>query len=322
MILVIADTHCYYDIVNRQIEHAESTMGVTIDCVLHLGDFGMYREHLHAYFVKRQGRFLRPLYFIEGNHEDFREFDSLLARYNGTFFTHLPRASVQAVGPYRMLCLGGSAYMDAFNTQPGSEIKDHHIDSCLALPPDQVDIIISHDCPAASACPTRRAWNISVRPDFRAAANCWSISSRACGCSGIITNGSARRMTPQRFRACPAAGRATVCLMISIRSLRLKTACPGRARGLSTGCLPSCASFAPVVRAPELRRVFYNHRPCFTQYLKRSAMHHRYGRNSRQRPLRILIARGRLVTSSRLRSLACCCFLSKTALSVAASSVL
>jgi len=153
MILIIADTHCYYDIVNRQIEHAESTMGVTIDCVVHLGDFGMYREHLHAFFVKRQGRFLRPLYFIEGNHEDFREFDSLLARYNGTFFTHLPRASVQEIGPYRMLCLGGSAYMDAFNTQPGSEIKDHQIDLCLTLPPDQVDIIISHDCPNGIGMP-------------------------------------------------------------------------------------------------------------------------------------------------------------------------
>lgn len=153
MILVIADTHCYYDIVNRQIEHAESTMGATIDCVVHLGDFGMYREHLHSFFVKRQGRFLRPLYFIEGNHEDFREFDSLLARYNGTFFTHLPRASVQAVGPYRMLCLGGASYMDAFNTQPGAVIKDHQIESCLALPADQVDIIISHDCPAGIGVP-------------------------------------------------------------------------------------------------------------------------------------------------------------------------
>jgi predicted phosphodiesterase len=153
MILVIADTHCYYDIVNRQIEHAEKTMGVTVDCVLHLGDLGMYREQLHAYFVKRSGRFLRPLYFIEGNHEDFKAFDSLLVRYNGTFFTHLPRASVKTIGDYRMLCLGGSAYMDAFNTQPGSEIKDHHIDSCLALPGDEVDIIISHDCPAGIGMP-------------------------------------------------------------------------------------------------------------------------------------------------------------------------
>jgi predicted phosphodiesterase len=153
MILVIADTHCYYNIVNRQIEHAEQSMGVHVDCVVHLGDFGIYREHLHTFFVKHEGRFLRPVYFIEGNHEDFREFDSLLARYDGEFFTYLPRGTVQTVGGYRMLCLGGAAYMDAFNTQPGAVIKDHEIDSCLEVPREQVDIIISHDCPAGIGVP-------------------------------------------------------------------------------------------------------------------------------------------------------------------------
>lgn len=153
MILVIADTHCYYDIVNRQIEHAETVLNMPVDCVLHLGDFGVYREHLHNYFVRRGARFQKPLYFIEGNHEDFREFDGLVARYNGKCFTHLPRASVQELGPYRMLCLGGSAYMDALNTQPGAVIKDHQIDACLELPPDGVDIIISHDCPCGIGVP-------------------------------------------------------------------------------------------------------------------------------------------------------------------------
>jgi predicted phosphodiesterase len=153
MILIIADTHCFYDIVNRQIEHAENTLGMPVDCVVHLGDFGLYREHLHGFFIRQGLRFLRPVYFIEGNHEDFREFDALLARYNGTFFTHLPRATVQTIGTYRMLCLGGAAYMDALNTQPGSVIKDHHINACLALPPDQADIIISHDCPSGIGVP-------------------------------------------------------------------------------------------------------------------------------------------------------------------------
>ena len=166
MILVIADTHCYYDIVNRQIEHAEHTLGIPVDCVVHLGDFGLYREHLHAFFVKREGRFLRPLYFIEGNHEDFREFDALLARYNGTCFTHLPRAGVQSIGAYRMLCMGGAAYMDALNTQPGAEIRDHHIDACLKLPRDQVDIIISHDCPVGIGVPNTPGLEYFGAPGF------------------------------------------------------------------------------------------------------------------------------------------------------------
>ncbi|MBM4310844.1 MAG: hypothetical protein FJ119_07850 [Deltaproteobacteria bacterium] len=166
MILVIADTHCYYGIVNRQIEHAEKMLGMPVDCVLHLGDFGLYREHLHNFFVRQGLRFLRPVYFIEGNHEDFREFDALLARYNGLYFTHLPRATVQTIGPYRMLCMGGAAYMDALNTQPGAVIRDHHINACLALGPDQADIIISHDCPNGIGVPNTPGLEYFGTPGF------------------------------------------------------------------------------------------------------------------------------------------------------------
>jgi predicted phosphodiesterase len=147
MILVISDTHCYYNIVNKQIEYAEKTLGVSVSCVLHLGDLGVFKSKLHDFFVRKGGRFSRPLYFIEGNHEDFDAFSRLMEKYDGTYFTYLPRATVHTIEGYRFLSLGGSAYMDAMNTQHGAIITDYNINDCLAIAPESVDIILTHDCP-------------------------------------------------------------------------------------------------------------------------------------------------------------------------------
>ena len=152
MILVTSDTHCYYDTINQQIEYAEAVLNNAVSCVIHLGDFGIYKANLHEYFIKKGRRFIRPVYFIEGNHEDFRAFPRLTEKYR-EFLTHLPRGTVHTLDGYRFLALGGAAYMDSFNTQTGAIITDYNINQCLSINPDSVDIILTHDCPNGIGVP-------------------------------------------------------------------------------------------------------------------------------------------------------------------------
>ena len=152
MILVCTDTHSYFGYINDQIEYAERILGVQVSSVIHLGDFGIYKSELHNFFIKLGQRFLRPVYFIEGNHEDFETFPWLVKDY-GDFFTHLPRGAITHIDGYRFLSLGGAAYMDAMITQQGAVIKDCHIDECLAITPEEVDIVLTHDCPTGIGVP-------------------------------------------------------------------------------------------------------------------------------------------------------------------------
>jgi len=153
MILIVSDTHCYYDIVNQQIEYAENVLGHSISCVIHLGDFGIYKAQLRDYFKKKKKRFLRPLYCIDGNHEDFKSLHKLVNKYKD-YFTYLPRASVHTIEGYRFLALGGAAYMDAMITERGSVITNQQINECLAVAKEDVDIIITHDCPVGIGVPS------------------------------------------------------------------------------------------------------------------------------------------------------------------------
>ncbi len=146
MIMIVSDTHCYYEMVNYQIEYAEEVLGHTISCVIHLGDFGIYKSHLKDYFRRRGQSFLKPLYFIDGNHEDFNHIDKLVKKYED-FFTYLPRSTVHSIEGYRFLALGGAAYMDSMITERGAVITNQQINEALKFPEDAVDIIITHDCP-------------------------------------------------------------------------------------------------------------------------------------------------------------------------------
>ena len=146
MILLISDVHCQFQLVNQQIVHAETTLGKTVSQVAVLGDFGLFDHSLYDFFIRKKQSFIRPLAFIEGNHEEFDRFTELVEKY-ADFFVHWPRGSVQQVGGLNLLCLGGAAYMDMHTTPRGCEIVDKDIENCLKHPPGGADIILSHDCP-------------------------------------------------------------------------------------------------------------------------------------------------------------------------------
>lgn len=151
-ILVISDVHGQFQVVNEQADFAESRLGKELEAIVVLGDLGLFEVNLRRFFVRDKKRFKRPLYFIEGNHEDFGAFDGLMKKY-GEHFTHLARGTVQTVAGRSFLCLGGARYMDMVNTPMHSEIRDRDIDACLSHPPGSFRIIFSHDCPSGIGVP-------------------------------------------------------------------------------------------------------------------------------------------------------------------------
>jgi Icc-related predicted phosphoesterase len=146
-ILLMSDVHAHYQVVDVQIAHAEALLGHPIAQVVVLGDFGLFGPDMHRYFRRGKRRFLRPVSFIEGNHEDFVAFDRLVADFED-IVTYLPRSSVHRFGVLRALCLGGARYMDAWSTPRGSEITEEDIAHAFAVAPGSVDVVLSHDCPS------------------------------------------------------------------------------------------------------------------------------------------------------------------------------
>ncbi|MDT8390558.1 MAG: metallophosphoesterase [Lentisphaeria bacterium] len=165
MILFITDTHCRYDVINRQVEAAESLLNETVSDVIVLGDFGLYEPFLRRFLGRGKPGFSRPVSFIEGNHEDFDHFDRLVRRYRERI-THLPRGTVHTKDARAFLALGGAAYMDAHVTPERSVIKPRDIHMCLSHAPDTVDIVLSHDCPDGLGIENRAGFEHYGEPGF------------------------------------------------------------------------------------------------------------------------------------------------------------
>ncbi|MBF0409297.1 MAG: metallophosphoesterase [Candidatus Riflebacteria bacterium] len=165
MIMIISDVHGRFNVVNEQVSFAENSLKKSIECILVLGDLGLFEVNLRRFFEKEKQTFCRPLYFIEGNHEEFSTFDKLLA-LNKSNFTHLARGSVQRISGYNFLCIGGAKYMDATNTPRASEITEKDIENCLNHEKKHVDIIISHDCPIKIGVPNTPGLEFYGPPGF------------------------------------------------------------------------------------------------------------------------------------------------------------
>ncbi len=151
-LLLLSDVHGHFPVIAAQIEHAARQLGRPVACAVVAGDLGLFGPELHRYFRQDGHRFDVPVSFIEGNHEDFREFGTLVRDY-ADVITYLPRATVQEPGGWPSLCLGGARYMDAWSTPRGCEVTERDIATCLALPPGSVELVISHDCPCDIGVP-------------------------------------------------------------------------------------------------------------------------------------------------------------------------
>jgi len=146
MILLISDIHCHFELINLQIDYAEKELKVTVSTVIVLGDFGLFEPYLKRFFVRDHQIFNRPVFYIEGNHEDFSAFHKIEKKYQDKM-TYLPRSTLHHIDSISFLALGGASYMDAFSTPLESVIKDDDIEQCLKFAGHSIDVVISHDCP-------------------------------------------------------------------------------------------------------------------------------------------------------------------------------
>ncbi|MCC6580193.1 MAG: metallophosphoesterase [Phycisphaeraceae bacterium] len=152
MILLLADVHCRFDLPLQQIEHAQALTGQPVDAAVVLGDLGLYEPFLRRHFRGKKLQYPCPVHFIEGNHEDFDALPVLVLRYRHCL-THMPRGSLSTIAGFHFLALGGAKYMDARETPRAAVIETCHIEQCLSHPPDAVDIVVTHDCPAGIGVP-------------------------------------------------------------------------------------------------------------------------------------------------------------------------
>jgi hypothetical protein len=150
--MLISDVHTRYQVVNTQIAHAELELGHALEQVFVLGDFGFFREPMHDFFRRGRGRFTRAVTSIEGNHEDHGALPGLVQDYQDVL-GYRGRGSVHQVSGWGAMCLGGARYMDAAATPRGCEVTSGDLEKCLAVDPDQVDLVLTHDCPCGLGVP-------------------------------------------------------------------------------------------------------------------------------------------------------------------------
>jgi len=166
LILFLSDLQGRFEVVNAQIDHAESHAGRTVDAVVLPGDLGLTEPLLSRFFRRRGERFRRPFFYIEGNHEDFDAFDVNVERY-ADVMTHLPRGTAHTIAGRKFLALGGASYMDSFTTPERSLLKERDIHRCLRHPPDAVDIVLTHDCPSGIGMSGSPVFSHLPPPGFR-----------------------------------------------------------------------------------------------------------------------------------------------------------
>lgn len=163
--MLLSDVHCQFHLINQQIEAAEKKYGNAISQVIVLGDLGFFPDEIKYFFNKNPDGFCRPLAFIDGNHEDFAELPDLAAKFAGRL-TYLPRATLKIFDSFKMLALGGAAYMDAAITPSGSEITAWQIQACLDYSPGSVDVVLTHDCPKNIGILNHRGFEHYGEPGF------------------------------------------------------------------------------------------------------------------------------------------------------------
>lgn len=146
MIMLISDVHCQFTLIDQQIAHAEEKFNCKLAQVIVLGDLGFFEYELNAYFSKNPQGFLRPVAFIDGNHEDFAALYDLSDKFS-KYLQFLPRTSRHQIDGFAMMALGGAAYMDAAVTPQGCEITADQVSACLKYEKGSVDVVLSHDCP-------------------------------------------------------------------------------------------------------------------------------------------------------------------------------
>lgn len=156
-IFFLGDTHGFTAPMQKLAKKAKN---LGADCIVQLGDFGFTwasdNRVEQANNVLKQ--FDMPLYFIDGNHDDFWHLDYLGASKNSTemkelaeYVTYIPRGFTWEWDGIRFLGLGGAVSIDqasrvmGVSWWPEERITKAEIEE--AAEKGKVDILLTHDAP-------------------------------------------------------------------------------------------------------------------------------------------------------------------------------
>jgi predicted phosphodiesterase len=147
-----------------------------VDAIVQLGDFGIWpgRGGMHYLHGLEDALAVAglPLYFVDGNHEDFPQLLTYPLTADGTrkvrpHIHHLPRGHRWSWDGVEFLALGGATSLDRpqrvqwLNWWPEEEITAAEADD--AASGGRVDVMLTHDCPSGVSIPginpeTDRMW--------------------------------------------------------------------------------------------------------------------------------------------------------------------
>ncbi|CAG7845069.1 hypothetical protein USB125703_01326 [Pseudoclavibacter triregionum] len=131
------------------------------EAIVHLGDFGYLFEpsYLHGLDAVLEGI---PLFFIDGNHEDFAYLESKPLAEDGTrplsrHVLHLPRGLRWTWRGRSWLALGGAHSVDRMSREPGvswwPQERLTEEDVRRVSEPGHADVLVCHDPPAGVDAP-------------------------------------------------------------------------------------------------------------------------------------------------------------------------
>lgn len=154
------DWHANTQWAGKAIEYAQE---LDAQCILHLGDYGW--DYLRWFVGSMQGLLHKaglPLYFIDGNHENFDKLRTFPLEADGTRKVsknvhHLPRGHRFTWDGVRFLACGGGVSVDRHRRVEGrswwpqEQLTEEQIAVCTSR--GATDVLLSHDCPAGVMIP-------------------------------------------------------------------------------------------------------------------------------------------------------------------------
>ena len=151
-ILIAGDTHHHFDRLSRLIHYAAKVHQIA--CVYHVGDLGLDAFGVRSLLGDHGTRFCRPVYLIDGNHDD-RSFwvnKGIRQRLERRCRVHLcDRGTVHDQGGRRLLLLGGALNTHApqVDGPQCNYVTPDDVDQAIAaLEGATPDVVITHSCPA------------------------------------------------------------------------------------------------------------------------------------------------------------------------------
>lgn len=152
-VVVFGDWHEDSDFSVRQLVKTGRT--VNPDAYLHVGDFGAwdgttFLDDVNDVLVSQD----KELWFVDGNHEDFRIINNLPTDSRGlgvlrSNIFHIPRGFSWSWGGKVLMGFGGATSTDQARREPGvtwfSDEKITDTDLARALGAGHVDVLITHD---------------------------------------------------------------------------------------------------------------------------------------------------------------------------------